>query len=182
MRTPVSSVLKGHLIRPLLIQIQKAKVDAGLALSALDHLLRSNELNFAFLALLPTFGLLILSVSWIKSKLNSWKGIGKKNAYEMMRLALWYSFFCISLTMTISEIEKTLNREPKLSVKGQGLILIEIFHLRSLSTFLSFQVKSRFLKDLKELEFIFNENWESRQGLETCRRMRNSYVFLNLFF
>jgi hypothetical protein len=33
----------------MLIQVQKTKVDVDLAMSALDKLLKSNELNFAFL-------------------------------------------------------------------------------------------------------------------------------------
>ena len=33
----------------LLIQVQKTKVDVDLATAALDKLLKSNELNFAFL-------------------------------------------------------------------------------------------------------------------------------------
>lgn len=39
----------GDLIQTLLIQVQKTKVDVDLAMAALDKLLKSNELNFAFL-------------------------------------------------------------------------------------------------------------------------------------
>lgn len=39
----------GDLIQMLLIQVQKTKVDVDLAMAALDKLLKSNELNFAFL-------------------------------------------------------------------------------------------------------------------------------------
>lgn len=39
----------GDLLQTILIQVQKTKVDVDLAMSALDKLLRSNELNFAFL-------------------------------------------------------------------------------------------------------------------------------------
>ena len=41
--------LSGDLIQTLLIQVQKTKVDVDLAMAALDKLLKSNELNFAFL-------------------------------------------------------------------------------------------------------------------------------------
>lgn len=37
------------MIQTLLIQVQKTKVDVDLAMTALDKLLKSNELNFAFL-------------------------------------------------------------------------------------------------------------------------------------
>lgn len=39
----------GDLIQTLLIQVQKTKVDVDVAMAALDKLLKSNELNFAFL-------------------------------------------------------------------------------------------------------------------------------------
>lgn len=39
----------GDLLQTMLIQVQKTKVDVDLAMSALDKLLKSNELNFAFL-------------------------------------------------------------------------------------------------------------------------------------
>lgn len=54
LRSPLRSAVSGDLIRSVLIQVQKAKVDGELAMSALDKLLRSNELNFAFLAFMPT--------------------------------------------------------------------------------------------------------------------------------
>jgi nuclear-control-of-ATPase protein 2 len=70
----VQSLITGSLIRTLLIQVQKAKVDGALALSALDKLLQSNELNFAFLAFIPT---LLISYSTI-NYLWSWSGTGRK--------------------------------------------------------------------------------------------------------
>lgn len=39
----------GDLLQTIFIQVQKTKVDVDLAMSALDKLLKSNELNFAFL-------------------------------------------------------------------------------------------------------------------------------------
>lgn len=41
----------GDLLQTILIQVQKTKVDVDLAMSALDKLLKSNELNFAFLGM-----------------------------------------------------------------------------------------------------------------------------------
>lgn len=48
-QSPVKNAIRGDLIRTLLIQVQKTKVDVDLAMAALDKLLKSNELNFAFL-------------------------------------------------------------------------------------------------------------------------------------
>ncbi|RUP48836.1 ATP synthase regulation protein NCA2-domain-containing protein [Jimgerdemannia flammicorona] len=60
---PVWNATMGDLIRTLLIQLQKTKVDVDLTMSALDKLLKSNELNFAFLAVAPTM-LLLWGIGW----------------------------------------------------------------------------------------------------------------------
>jgi hypothetical protein len=104
LRTPVKSIATGRLIRPLLIQIQKAKVDAALALSALDRLLRSNELNFAFMALLPVLGVCGLTYSWIKRKYRVLQGIGKTSAFELMRNSMRYFFLITSLFLEMNTL------------------------------------------------------------------------------
>jgi len=65
----------GDLIRTSLIQIQKAKVDLELAMSALDKLLRANELNFAILTVIPTLAILWIGWRWAASK---WRGDKRK--------------------------------------------------------------------------------------------------------
>lgn len=66
---PIKNVVQGDLIQTLLIQVQKTKVDVDLAMAALDKLLKSNELNFAFLG---KFGLMTLqrvAVAVVRRKL-----------------------------------------------------------------------------------------------------------------
>lgn len=65
LRSPLVGTVKGDLIRALLIQIQKTKVDVEIAISGIDALLKSQELVFGYvmemLHLLPlTFSLSIL--------------------------------------------------------------------------------------------------------------------------
>ena len=43
-KSPIRSAVKGTLVRSLLVQIQKAKVDLDQALSGIDKLLKSQEL------------------------------------------------------------------------------------------------------------------------------------------
>jgi hypothetical protein len=109
LRTPLQSIATGHLIRPLLIQIQKAKVDAAMALSALDRLLRANELNFTFLALLPLLGVLGLTYSWTRNKYRSFEGFGKKTAFQMLQSGLRYVpvFLLPTLKTSITHYSRT---------------------------------------------------------------------------
>lgn len=54
---PFRGVLSGVLVRSLLIQVQKLKVDAGIAMLELDTVLRSQELTLALIAALPALAL-----------------------------------------------------------------------------------------------------------------------------
>ncbi|ORZ14626.1 ATP synthase regulation protein NCA2-domain-containing protein [Absidia repens] len=66
-KNPLRNAIRGDLIQSLLIQVQKTKVDVDMAMQALDKLLKSNELNFAFLAVAPSMLLTWASVSWLKN-------------------------------------------------------------------------------------------------------------------
>ena len=60
MRHPLRNAAFGDLIEATLIQVQKTKVDLQLAISAVDKLLQSNELNFHMMALVPA-----VVVAWV---------------------------------------------------------------------------------------------------------------------
>ncbi|KAL7198467.1 hypothetical protein ACSBR2_020873 [Camellia fascicularis] len=67
---PIQSLVGGELVRALLIQIQKLKLDIETAMLELDQILKANEINFAILAALPAFILslllLMLVRAWLK--------------------------------------------------------------------------------------------------------------------
>ncbi|CRK28288.1 hypothetical protein BN1708_018345, partial [Verticillium longisporum] len=51
LRSPLKGAVRGDLIRSLLIQVQKTKVDLEVAISGIDALLKSQELVFGFVGL-----------------------------------------------------------------------------------------------------------------------------------
>ncbi|XP_057955814.1 protein DGS1, mitochondrial [Malania oleifera] len=67
---PIQNLVGGELVRALLIQIQKLKLDIETAMLELDQILKANEINFAILAALPAFFLslilLMLVRAWFK--------------------------------------------------------------------------------------------------------------------
>ncbi|PIN00768.1 hypothetical protein CDL12_26728 [Handroanthus impetiginosus] len=67
---PIQGLVGGELVRALLIQVQKLKLDIEEAMLELDQILRANEINFAILAALPAFFLsLVLAMlvrAWFK--------------------------------------------------------------------------------------------------------------------
>lgn len=58
LQSPVSSLIKGSLLRSLLIQIQKSKVDIELAMSGIDKLLKSQQLLFGAVGIAPAMVIL----------------------------------------------------------------------------------------------------------------------------
>lgn len=52
-RHPLGSALAGPFVRLLLIQVQKAKCDVAMSLSAVDKLVSANEINFQLIAATP---------------------------------------------------------------------------------------------------------------------------------
>lgn len=62
LRTPVKALVKGSLVRSLLIQVQKAKVDGGVAVSGIDKLLKLQQLVFGMVSVAPS--LLVLYQGW----------------------------------------------------------------------------------------------------------------------
>lgn len=55
LRRPLIGVVKGNLIRALLIQIQKTKVDIEIAMGGIDSLLKSQELLFGYVPICAVF-------------------------------------------------------------------------------------------------------------------------------
>ncbi|GAB2265836.1 Protein dgs1, mitochondrial [Dionaea muscipula] len=64
---PIQNLLGGELVRALLIQVQKLKLDIETAMLELDQILKANEINFAILAALPAFFLSLLLLMLVRS-------------------------------------------------------------------------------------------------------------------
>jgi hypothetical protein len=159
MKTPVQSVFTGKLIRPLLIQIQKAKVDAALALSALDSLLRSNELNFSLMALLPVLAITGISIRWLMIRLRSLRGITQRSSVKGIKSSL-------------REIERILNQYPHTSTaitfETRGYLLMQIVYLNRLGMYLRRVHQFAYQQDVKELERLFEDEWTIAQVYKRC--------------
>jgi len=68
LRHPFVAAVKGNLVRSLLVQVQKTKVDLEVAISGIDALLKSQELVFGFIGLTP--GILGKFLVWCTSDAN----------------------------------------------------------------------------------------------------------------
>jgi len=80
LQRPFMGVLAGNLIRALLIQIQKTKVDVEIAIGGIDSLLKSQELVFGFVGLTPGLLVMVAVIRRLNEAFGSRKGrkAGKK--------------------------------------------------------------------------------------------------------
>ncbi|KAI8140932.1 ATP synthase regulation protein NCA2-domain-containing protein [Fennellomyces sp. T-0311] len=171
-KRPLKNAITGDLIQTLLIQVQKTKVDVDLAMAALDKLLKSNELNFAFLAVAPSMLLTWASVSWLKDVYS------KRTGQQVGKIAQ-------PIRETMRRVERLFNlasvdvkpEEEQLDCEGHGILLCEIHLLRIYALALPRRnsIRDHFMEDLRDLE---NPKLTVVQKLNVVTRMSRSWDFL----
>ncbi|KAL5482420.1 NCA2 [Sanghuangporus weigelae] len=87
-KSPLRTALTGSLVRSLLIQIQKAKVDLDQALSGIDKLLKSQELTFAFVGVAPALAIVYVTFSGLRTLWIGGRG-GKRFGGQHERESAW---------------------------------------------------------------------------------------------
>ncbi|KAI2888582.1 hypothetical protein CBS76997_10900 [Aspergillus niger] len=88
LRSPFVGTIKGDLVRALLIQIQKTKVDVEIAIGGIDALLKSQELVFGFIGLTPGIMVSYATLRWLYSLLGSRRGLRTGKQQDQLRHAL----------------------------------------------------------------------------------------------
>ncbi|KAL6836614.1 NCA2 domain-containing protein [Trichoderma sp. SZMC 28015] len=144
LRSPFVGAVRGDLVRSLLIQVQKTKVDLEVAMTGIDSLLKSQELVFGFVGLTPgvfvSFGVFqyFRSIFGGRSGRRHSKASGK--AIRILR----------NIDRILSEARPTENNV--LSYKDHGLLLCEVHVLRNLaSKLMPDNIQKEFLEDLDDL-------------------------------
>ncbi|KAL8932886.1 MAG: hypothetical protein Q9216_006629 [Gyalolechia sp. 2 TL-2023] len=144
LRRPFVGTLRGELIRALLIQVQKTKVDVEVALGGIDALLKSQELVFGFVGLTPGILVCMGLFRWLSGVFGGRKGkLEQKSRSRMIRL--------------LRNIDRVLNgsvpsNNGMLSYKDHGMLLCEIHILRQSShRVMPANVFAEFLEELNEL-------------------------------
>jgi len=122
LRNPFWGTVRGDLIRALLIQIQKTKVDVELAVGGIDNLLKSQELVFGFVGLTPGVLVCLGFSRWLSGVFAGRKGRvqgGKRG----------------SMIRTLRNIDRILTgstptENGMLSYSDHGMLLCEVHILR----------------------------------------------------
>ncbi|SPO21999.1 related to NCA2 - control of mitochondrial synthesis of Atp6p and Atp8p [Ustilago trichophora] len=170
MKSPVKSMVSGSLIRSLLIQIQKTKVDIEVAMSGIDKLLKSQQLLFGAVGIAPALGILYVSQNYVRSKLFNLSTSRSESSGRGYQMRAWEA---------MRRVDRLLSSPPTASTgtcRGaadksdrsrddltQGLLLLDLSTLRSASGPLLMslshgkkatarRLQRQFLQDIRDLE------------------------------
>jgi nuclear-control-of-ATPase protein 2 len=165
LRQPFVGTIRGDLIRTLLIQVQKTKVDVEVALSGIDSLLKSQELVFGFIGLTPGILVCFAAFRYLGGVFGSRRGLRRgRKAGQTIRVLR-----NIDRILTLA----TPTQENILSYKDHGLLLCEVHILRQGSSKLfPGDITREFLEDVNDL---CNINSGIQQQLKTLDRIRWGY-------
>ena len=163
LKNPVKSILAGSMIRSLLIQMQKLKVDGAMAMTALDKLLRSNELNFAFLAVIPALAVTYYVSSSIINFFNRRRGYGQSLSMQQIRSNLRQ----IEILLCENNIDSLIT----------GKLIFYLIQVYQDGSFAFEDVeREMFLDDLSDLQhFVIQEKAQGLRGIQIVNRIWRIY-------
>ncbi|PFH61573.1 hypothetical protein XA68_16996 [Ophiocordyceps unilateralis] len=147
LKRPLMGAVRGDLVRSLLIQVQKTKVDLEVAMAGIDSLLKSQELVFGFVGLTPGVLVTIGMVQYLRGVLGGRSG--QRRSTTTCRVTRLLR----NIDRILSEARPTENNV--LSYRDHGLLLCEVHELRILaSKMLPREAERDFLEDLDDLANI----------------------------
>ncbi|KIW91557.1 uncharacterized protein Z519_07524 [Cladophialophora bantiana CBS 173.52] len=169
MQSPIKNAIMGDLVRTLLIQVQKTKVDVEVAIGGIDSLLKSQELLFGFVGIAPGVLISYFLFQWLRSVLGGRKGIRQgKQTGDTIRLIR-----NIDRTLTSSDLD-LMDQGGIISEENHGFLLCQTHLLRQRAAqVLPRSVWREFLEDLGDLLDV-------RQGvnrqIQVVRRIEWAYA------
>lgn len=141
MRSPVKNAVMGSLVRTLLIQVQKTKTDLSLSLLSLDHLLKSQQLTFAFVGLAPSLLVLYGLGGWLRGVWTGEKrGKSRRQAYA-------------TALRDVERLVLTSSRDGEtVGDRDRGLLLLSVGRMRQWAGGLAGASREDLLDDLRLIE------------------------------
>lgn len=85
-KRPIRSAVGGSLIRTLLIQVQKLKVDGAIAMNGIERLMDSQQLTFGFVGVTPSLLIVVGVGRWMRGLLRS---DGGEKSKKQTRRKVW---------------------------------------------------------------------------------------------
>ncbi|KAK6543326.1 Nuclear control of ATPase protein 2 [Orbilia ellipsospora] len=171
LKKPIRGAVTGELLRSLLIQIQKTKVDVEVAVNGIDNMLKSQQLLFGMLGLTPGVLILVGTTRYLRNAWGGRNGIKKSEAKGRMVRILRHIDRILSTSAAFRATEGRGQRSSTLTFKEHGLLLCEIHVLRELAGYVLPRgvVMKEFLEDLEEMGSIRNGVLAQRGVVERVR-------------
>lgn len=175
LRKPFVGAVKGDLVRSLLIQVQKTKVDLEVAISGIDALLKSQELVFGMVGLTPGILVSVAVLSYLRGMLLSNRRGMRLRGEQVGR--------CVRTLRNIDRIfsEATPSQNNLLSYKDHGLLITEVHILRNLvrkGRLMPNEIEGEFLEDLDDLANVKGITMQLR-ALERIRWAYSRWLHAN---
>ncbi|GAA5978343.1 hypothetical protein JCM10908_004322 [Rhodotorula pacifica] len=169
-KSPIKSAVRGSLVRTLLIQVQKVKVDVALAMDGIEKMLKSQQLTFGFVGVAPSMLILALVGRWAKGLVRS-DGSRRKRGEEKRRC--WMVIRDLDLLLSPTRARAGPSSRPssakRISSRSddynqttaaaltQGHLLLSLSSLRSFAHSSHFpsrdtQLRTAFLEDVRAVE------------------------------
>ncbi|GAA5967967.1 hypothetical protein JCM11641_003683 [Rhodosporidiobolus odoratus] len=154
-KSPIRSAVGGSLIRTLLIQVQKVKVDVALAMDGIEKMLKSQQLTFGFVGVAPSMLVLALVGRWARGFVGTDGGKGRRKEGATRG---WMTLRQLDLLLSPprSSRSHSTHQHPSPALT-QGLILLSLSHLRAYARSPAFptrdtRLRASFLEDIRALE------------------------------
>lgn len=165
-RQPIKYLISGSLLRLILIQVQKGKVDGAVALSGIDKLLKSQQLVFGIVSMSPSLIILYQTYKYFTL------------AKPLLVNGKQLSIVCLKClnnveNLLISLLRKTEKAKENEADTDEGELLIEIIDLILCSEpLIPKELHEDWIKDLNELN---NSEFDVETKLKLVQRVWNMY-------
>lgn len=176
-KAPIRSAIAGSLIRVLLIQMQKGKVDLSLAMDGIQSILRSQSLTFGAIGVAPSmlicFMLAKIFSSLIKQRIGV-VGKGTKAVRKEVRVAMRRmerTLLLITSNPSDDSNHPTAQSHINNPERTEGLLFLDLHLMRYFAHSPHFPrresskfVRQEFISDVKDLE-SFQLSWKTKSKL-----------------
>lgn len=164
---PIKNIVTGGLVRSLLIQVQKTKVDGSLALNGIDKMLQSQQLVFGVMAVSPALLILytVLLCAYRLVKVgNFWSNV------QRYKTDLSYSLNNVERILNYTEAENSNLDEKYLN---QGLLTIEVSSMGDVGSVLV--PHSRLKEWFRDIQEIVDTKLDNKARLNVVNRIYHVY-------
>ncbi|GMG17793.1 unnamed protein product [[Candida] boidinii] len=178
LKKPVKSMIIGDMIRNLLIQIQKAKVDGTIALSGIDKILKSQELVFGIVAASPSCLIIYYLLKSIKSYINTGYIVHFKKSKKIKVCQALNSVERILTLMDNDNEQKLTTKDGEntsISYYNDGLLFLQLAILRKEG--LNVLPKDRRKEWVVDINDLIDSNLSYKSRLLTIQRIWNNYGY-----